>query len=131
MTKKQMQQIDAGRASGQTYKEISESLGIPVSTIKSYFARATVQPKQEPMVIRKCQYCGTALEQKTVSRSARFCGNRCYRLWWEKHAARPRTVYEKVCAGCGKPFSTVSKKNQKYCSAACFYASRKAGTVHD
>ncbi len=130
MNSAQMQKIDALRAAGRSYREISDALHIPVSTIKSYCSRPEKPPKPKPSVSKVCLYCGAALNPKSKTRPARFCNNRCYRLWWQEHSKKPRTVYEKVCAGCGKPFSVASKKTQKYCSYECFRSAGKAGANH-
>ena len=121
MTEQQKKVILRLRKHGLSYADISNITGISVSTIKAHFYRH----KQLDAI--RCKLCGKIVPQGDSIREKHFCDSRCYGRWWRSQAERPRTVYKKECAFCGKPFKAVSKKQQKYCSRACFNAARKAG----
>ena len=118
MTEFQKNKIDECRENGMTITEIADATGISVSAIKSYLSR-----KNET----HCKYCGAALTQTEGYKEKQFCNQSCYFRWRYERGELKRTVYEKKCAHCGKPFTAVSKKERKYCSRACFRKSRGGG----
>ncbi|MBQ7540921.1 MAG: RNA polymerase subunit sigma-70 [Clostridia bacterium] len=124
MTEKQKKQIDVCRENGLTISAIADVTGLSVSAIKSYCSRRN---EAEPPSDFHCKFCGAALMQTEKHREKHFCNQSCYFRWRYAQGDIKRTVYQKKCAHCGKPFTAASKKEQKYCSCACFYAARKVG----
>ena len=122
MTDNQKKQIDECRDNGLTISSIADVTGLSVSAIKSYCSRRnnSEQPSDP-----HCKYCGARLTQIEKHREKHFCNRSCYFRWRYAQGNLKRTVYEKKCAHCGKPFTAESKKEQKYCSRECFYKARK------
>ncbi|MCR5484579.1 MAG: recombinase family protein [Clostridiales bacterium] len=127
MTDQQRNQILTLRAKGRTFTAISDVVGIPAGTIKSFCSRnkniEAPVPKTTECV---CAYCGSPIVLTPGSRAKRFCDRSCYIRWWHAQGTHQATTYHKVCANCGKPFTVAVKKTQKYCSAACYQEARKA-----
>ena len=123
MTENQKKHIDACRENGLTISATAAKTGLPLGTVKSYCRRK----EQELQPDSHCKFCGAELTQTEGHRRKHFCDQSCYFRWRYAQGDLKRTVYEKKCAYCGKTFTAASKKEQKYCSRACFYAARKAG----
>ena len=123
MTENQKKKIIECREKGLTISETADATGLPLGTIKSYCRRRETEPRPE----NHCKYCGAALTQKEGYKEKHFCSQSCYFRWRYERGELKRTVYEKKCAHCGKPFTAESKKEQKYCSRACFQKSRGGG----
>ena len=88
--------------------------------VKTY--EGGMMPKQNP-----CKWCGKELPPSRT-KTIHFCNGHCYNLWW--HANREkRKAYHRTCLTCGKEFTVYSKKQQKYCSPACFYAERRGESL--
>ena len=119
MTEKEKRTILDMRAAGKQYKEISAELGIEVSALKVFVHR------QKHIDVRQCDQCKKVLPMD-ARKTQRFCSEKCRNDWWYGHQAELHgerlTTY--VCAVCGKRFT--SYKQAKYCSRACFYASRRS-----
>jgi len=122
MTENQKKQIDECRDNGLTISSIADVTGLSVSAIKSYCSRRN--EAEQPSDFH-CKLCGAALMQTEKHREKHFCNQSCYFRWRYSQGDLKRTVYEKQCAHCGKPFTAASKKEQKYCSRSCFYKSRQ------
>ena len=121
MTEKQKKQIDACRESGLTISATAAETGLPLGTVKSYCRRK----EQEPETESNCKFCGAELTQIEKHRRKHFCNQSCYFRWRYLQGDLKRTVYEKECAYCGKPFTVESNMNQRYCSRACYHKARK------
>ena len=121
MTENQKKQIDECRDNGLTISSIADVTGLSVSAIKSYCSRRnnSEQPSDP-----HCKYCGAELTQMEGHRQKHFCDQSCYFRWRYAQGDLRRTVYKKKCVHCGKNFTAASKKEQKYCSHACFQQSR-------
>ena len=103
MTELQKKQIETCRENGLTFAEIADVTGLSVGAVKSYFSRKT----QEETVVR-CRFCGAVVAQPRSRREKHFCNQSCYFRWWYIQGDLKRTVYEKVCVYCGKPFTVES-----------------------
>ena len=121
MTERQKKQIDVCRENGLTISATADATGLSVSAIKSYCSRRN--NSEQPSDFH-CKFCGAALMQTEKRREKHFCNQSCYFRWRYSQGDLKRTVYEKKCVYCGKPFTAASKKEQKYCSRTCFYKSR-------
>ena len=127
MTDQQRNQILTLRSKGLTFAAISESVGIPAGTVKSFCSRnKSIEAPVPKTAEGVCAYCGRPIVLTPGSRAKRFCDRSCYIRWWHAQGTHQATTYHKVCANCGKPFTVAVKKTQKYCSAACYQEARKA-----
>lgn len=121
MTNLQKDQIIAMREQKVTYATISETLGIPVSTIKTFCRRnsmTTARTQSKPC----CKNCGGELTNTPKARPRLFCSDQCRQNWWNKH--RRERVSTKIvphtCPTCGKVFADYSGAHRKYCSQECY-----------
>ena len=120
MTDLQKKQIVAMREKKTTYAAISESLGIPVSTIKTFCRRngmTTERSQSKPC----CKNCGAELSNSPKARPRLFCSDHCKQIWWNKHR-RERVstkIVPHICLTCGKVFADYSGANRKY-QGTCF-----------
>lgn len=121
MTNLQKDQIIAMRDKKTTYAAISEALGIPVSTIKTFCRRngmTTERSQSKPC----CKNCGAELSNSPKARPRLFCSDQCRQNWWNKH--RRERVSAKIvphtCPTCGKVFADYSGAHRKYCSQECY-----------
>ena len=119
MTENQKNQIDECRENGMTISETADATGLPLGTVKSYCRR---RESEQPDTV--CKYCGAPLTHTEGHKEKHFCNQSCYFRWRYAQGDLKRTEYKKKCAYCGKTFTIVSKKKQKYCSRACFLKSR-------
>lgn len=121
MTDLQKKQIVAMRKDNATYAAISEALGIPVGTIKT-FCRRNGMTSDAPQGKPRCKNCGAELTNTPKARPRLFCSNRCKQAWWNKN--RQDRVSTKIvphtCPTCGKIFADYSGANRKYCSQECY-----------
>lgn len=108
---------------GLGYKRISDILGLPVNTVKSYCYRNQIDSKE---LIHVCKQCGVKVNQNPKRKVKLFCSDACRMKWWNSHPdeiAR-RTTYEITCSFCGRKFDSY-KKLRKFCSRGCYAKSRK------
>ena len=128
MTDLQKEQILAMRKNQATYAAISDALGIPVNTIKTFCRRNgmvadTVQHKP------CCKNCGSELTNTPNAKPRLFCSDQCRQAWWNKNRYERTSakIVPHTCPTCGKVFADYSGANRKYCSQVCY---RERG-VHD
>lgn len=122
MTSVQHQQIESLRASGQSYAQIARTLGIPVSTIKSFYSRRS--PAAIAVQKHVCKQCGAPIEQKNKSNPRLFCCDKCRALWrYHNIVKASRAKYPMICPACGSSFLAVTK-TQKYCCHTCYINDR-------
>ena len=115
------------REKGLTFAAISDAVGVPAGTVKSFCSRnKSTEPSTQQNTESVCANCGKPIILTPGSRAKRFCDRSCYIRWWHAQGTHQATTYHKVCANCGKPFTVAVKKTQKYCSAACYQEARKA-----
>ena len=117
--KKRIQEL---REAGLTYREISDETGIAFGTVKMFFQRQKDKP-----AVQRCEQCRRPLRQDVTRAGRRFCSDRCRIQWWTAHPDRMSSSgkHSFSCAGCGKV--VISRRPGKYCSRACYQASRKGG----
>ena len=140
MTTEQKDRIAQLRASGKGYKRIAESLGISVSTIKSYCQRngltaVRIEPIQKPVTSAAvlhtqqteadssaCEQCGAHIDQIPGRKLKRFCSTACRMKWWRSHKDQMnhRIAETRICAGCGKEIESYRSDVRKYCSRSCY-----------
>lgn len=121
MTDLQKKQIVALREQKVTYASISEDLGIPVSTIKT-FCRRNGMTTERSQSKSCCKNCGAELSNTPKARPRLFCSNHCKQTWWNKHRRERSSskIVPHTCPTCGKVFADYSGANRKYCSQECY-----------
>ena len=135
MTDEQRKKIQSLRAEGYGYGKISELIGLPVNTVKSYcrrhgFGGAVALDANAPTGEgHYCKYCGGEIKQNPGRKEKKFCSDRCRNKWWNSHLelVDRRANYECTCHYCGKTFISYGKKERKYCSHDCYSADRFGG----
>ena len=131
LTKTQIKQM---RSNGMSFGQIGGSLGIPVSTIKSFCRRnsITVEASTDDKSITTCQCCGKLIKQSKKQKPKKFCSDRCRNTWWNNNLDKVdrKAYYDIVCAGCGKKFKSYGNANRKYCSHECYIEDRFGGGGH-
>lgn len=127
MTKAQKEIILSMRKQKATYATISQEVGIPVNTIKSFCSRNGISA-EKPRPQNMCKHCGAALTETPGTKPRLFCSDSCKQAWWNKH--RTERVSKKMtahtCPTCGKVFTDYVGANRKYCSQECY---RERGVV--
>lgn len=152
MTIEQKETVTRMRAEGNTFSAIAESLGISVSTIKSYWQKSSQASKpvspgtdayevsgsaakektqdntMPPVTPGICRQCGVALNLHIGNQMKRFCSERCRQKWWRAH---PGLVTAKasvsVCVGCGRTFKNGGNPARRFCSRTCYTRHRLSG----
>lgn len=129
MTKQETLNVRALQIKGYGYKKIAKTLGIPLSTVKSYCRRnpiseMTTEAQESAMF---CKNCGAVIEHTPKKKEKVFCSDKCRSMWWNKHndALSHRTVNKKVCAYCGKEFVYYRNRERIYCSRECSSNARR------
>ena len=122
MTDQEKQRVSDLRLAGRSYQAIADETGISLGSIKMYFKRS-----KETVSAPRCEQCRKLLRQD-ILRTRRFCSDICRVQWWSAHPDRIKD-HRYQCRCCGKEFC--SRKPRKFCSRACFYASRKGGASHE
>ena len=117
--KKRIQEL---REAGLTYKEIADETGIAFGTVKMFFQRQKDKP-----AVQRCEQCRRPLRQDVSRAGRRFCSDKCRIQWWTAHpdSMSSNAKHNFTCAGCGK--TVISRRPGKYCTRACYQASRKGG----
>ena len=129
MTDMEKRTILTMRKNGNSYAAIAKELNIPVGTIKTICSREKSTDTNTNTGVL-CLMCGSPIQINPNGREKQFCCRHCYNKWW--HANHTvRTAYNRTCPVCGKEFTVRSNKCQKYCSAVCYQAARKAGGEHE
>ena len=121
MTDSQKKQIVALREQKVTYVAISEGLGIPVSTIKTFCRRNGMTMESRSKKTR-CKNCGAELTNTPKARPRLFCSDQCKQTWWNKH--RWERVSTKIvphtCSTCGKVFADYCGAHRNSGSHECY-----------
>lgn len=138
MTEEQKRRIPALRESGQTYKEISEVLGVPVATIKTFCRRNRISAAEVKQIkpkgdVKHCLTCGKEIIQLPRRKEKKFCSDKCRMKWWNSHTDQinRRNAHELECPYCHKKFAAYESSGRKYCSHECYIADRFGGDLHD
>lgn len=118
MTDLERAQIQSLREQGYGYTTIAKAVGMKKDTVVAFCRKqglaGTKAPSNERVDVKVdiCRNCGTPLIQTPGIKKRVFCSDECRTTWWNSHPemVNRRAVYERVCAGCGKPckaFSTI------------------------
>lgn len=140
MTNLERTQIQSLREQGYGYATIAKAVGLKKDTVVAFCRKqgltGTKAPSNERVEVRVdiCRNCGKPLIQTPGIKKRVFCSDECRTAWWNSHPEKVnrRAVYERVCAGCGKPFTAYGNAGRKYCCHACYIADRyKGGADHE
>lgn len=129
MTANEKKRITDMRYRKASYADIASALDVPISTVKTFCHRNGLSDSDLANQAF-CRNCGSAI-RKGKYRPRLFCSDQCRMNWWNSH---PESVnrtanYSFVCAACGQAFTAYGNAKRKYCSRACYLASRHAGEV--
>ena len=127
MTKAQKEKIISLRKQKATYATISQEIGIPVNTIKSFCSRNGVSAEpQHPKNV--CKHCGAVLAETSGTKPRLFCCDSCKQAWWNNHRKErvSKRMTTHTCPTCGRVFMDYVGANRKYCSQECY---RERGVV--
>jgi transposase len=133
MTNLQKTEIIRLHSDGMNYNDISEILGIPKNTVKTFCWRYKksecdasdgVISKNESR--KQCEYCEKPLIQQAKQKPRRFCTEACRLAWWSENRnnINQKAVYSLVCTHCKTDFESYGNKNRKYCCHECYIAAR-------
>ena len=127
MTTQEIEKIKALQDKGYGYRKIATETGISINTVKSYIKRHPVNVVVEAAVVKYCLHCGKPLTRYFANKEKRFCDAKCRMAWWNNHRSevQQKTFHKKICPSCGIEFAVYGKKNQKFCSKACYGISRR------
>ena len=137
MTNTQKERIQRMRWRDCSYIEISEALGVPEATIKSFCRRNNLQDadlqtlkaaREDFAIPVVCTQCGLMLEQGAKRKPRRFCSDKCRLAWWNshRHEINHKKIRKLICAACGNEFKSYDA-GRKYCSHACYIQTRFGG----
>lgn len=128
MTNEQKNIIHKMRMKNETYAAISDAVGIPIGTIKSYFHRHTLICNSTNMTV--CKNCGNDIKNKPKVKTRLFCCSQCRQKWWNAHrlARQSQNIQPFTCTVCGKKAFDYAGAKRKYCSQACYL---KRGGIND
>lgn len=140
MSSKEKQNILELRRGGRSNREIAETLGMSVNTVKSVCRRNGLMNDASNETGNKenndsCKQCGKKLIQNPKMKPKTFCGDSCRFIWWNAHRGElnRKAVQRRVCVSCGGSFESYGNDSRKYCCHACYIAHRfgKEVTRHD
>ena len=130
MTKDEKNAVIRMRGQQQSYKTISETLGISLNTIRSFCRRRNLQGDCRSISnTGNCKSCGRLIMIKKGHRPRQFCSDTCRQRWWNDHLGdvQRKAVYAFTCASCGKEFTSYGNQHRKYCSRGCYIIGRYGG----
>ena len=107
------------RSRGTGYKQIAAALGLPLSTVKAFCRRNTIEENENA---RKCDMCGEIFEFSPKRPTRRFCCSACRMKWWNAHRdqLKKKAFYRFTCYQCGKPFTAYGNDHRKFCCVQCY-----------
>ncbi|MDD6060843.1 MAG: RNA polymerase subunit sigma-70 [Ruminococcus sp.] len=120
MTNEQKEIIRKMRKQNESYAAISDTVGIPIGTIKSYCHRHKPTSKTSDTIF--CKKCGTGIKNNPKAKPRLFCCDQCRQIWWNAHRTNRQSekLQSFTCAICGKEFMDYIGANRKYCSQTCY-----------
>ena len=136
MTIQQKERIIMLRNKGESYAQISATLGLSVNTIKSFCRRNNIKTHGESDDGIKenkelCKNCGKKLTQTSKIKPKIFCCDKCRFDWWNVNRTKTnrKGIHRLTCAHCDAEFGSYDK-NRKYCGHACYISDRFRKEAH-
>lgn len=124
----QMEQIRQLSTEGYGYTKIARMLSLPGNTVKSFcrrkrLVRGSLATGNKPGQ-SFCKMCGKELPIN--NRHKKFCSAACRRSYWKENQDKinRRSMVTRICPVCHREYRYYKKKEQKYCSHACYIAAR-------
>ncbi len=132
MTEALRTQIVNLQYAGHGYKHIATVTGIPQSTIKRFCRDNPVSAKDIADRNGVCRHCGAKLVPTPHKKVKRYCSDKCRMAYWHQHPdeLNRKAFYHLSCRHCGKPFVSYGNEHRKYCSRACYGATRRKEVCH-
>lgn len=130
MTDTERAQIMKMQREGHGYKRIATVTGLPVNAVKTFCRR---HPVSDAEVARPtCRHCGKRVEQTPHKRRKLYCSDQCRMAWWKENRDKmnKQAFYRITCQYCGKQLEVYGDASRKFCSPACYQASRAGGVRH-
>jgi len=127
MTDTERAQIMKMQREGLGYKRIATVTGLPLNSVKTFCRRNPVVLAE--VVEPTCRFCGKRIEQTPHKRQKLYCSDQCRMAWWKDNRDKMnrQAFYHKRCQQCGKEFDSYGDAGRKFCSPACYQASRTGG----
>ena len=132
MTTNEKEQILTLQSQGLGYTKISEIVGLPANSIKTFLRRAEI--KRSEATAERCLCCQKPIKQTPHHRKKRFCSAVCRMRWWNanQQLVKRNAYYDFVCPYCGKAFTAYGNDHRVYCSRKCYAdARRKNGKLSE
>lgn len=107
-------EVDLLISRGATDREIADSLGISINTIKSRRRRNHSKANGK----NYCLYCGKEFQKNNRGMKRGFCSYHCRISYWNRR--KKEQEYELVCENCGQSFVSKGNPNKRYCSRKCY-----------
>ena len=121
------------RSNGASYAKIATTLELSKNTVKSFcqrnkFVQAANAKKYSYIY---CKQCGTEFEKISGRKPQIFCSDSCRAVWWATHPDKlnRKAIYNFICEHCDLDFTAYGNKTRKYCTHACYIASRFGATM--
>ena len=135
MTNEQRSKITDMRRQGCGYTAIANAVGLSKDSVKAFCrnhslsgVKAEANTSVEPAT-DVCFNCGATLTHVPGAKRKKFCCDACRQAWWNTHPeqVKRKANYDYVCPACGNHFTAYGNAHRKYCSHACYIASRYSG----
>lgn len=124
MIAEKREEIRLLKSAGMSFRRLAEYTGESITAVRAQCSdvHSAIENKDLLDQIQKkkaCAYCGRKIEPPKKGRPKRFCSDECRHAYWKANRDQmkknPEAVYTKVCAYCGKTFTSYGNKNRKYC----------------
>lgn len=109
---------------GKSTRQIAEIIGIHFSTIADL-----IKSNKDIQAYAYCRMCGKEIKipnKKHGGVTRAFCDDKCRYKWHKRFG--PKKMVSRVCEFCRKEFTSVSFRNNKFCSRSC--ANKSHGKNH-
>ena len=113
--------------SGIPRREISNRMGIPLSTVRSW----TVDEVSVPLSFITCVFCKK--RKRTHNIQKRYCSQKCrdkVSYIRRKEKAPQQPIELRICEHCGKPYKPTHRNALKYCTTKCRQRAKKQRLHH-
>ena len=133
MTEIQRSKIFEMRADDISYKQIADTIGLSVDSVKGYCKRnhltgdikiVKLNSKLSEKRTDVCLMCKNPISQKSLGTVRKFCSDECRRTWWkqnpEKCIKNENAIYKFICKYCGRESESYGNSKRNFCSHDCY-----------